>query len=356
MENKMKKIIIAAVFMLVACSKTDTSPTPTPAPTPTPIPVPTVSSFIPDGWKALESFNETRFCAVAETVGEKIYVGLGYNGNGFSTVTNDWYEYDIGTNKWTKKQTFPGDARANAVSFSINGKIYVGLGTNYNRNNKEQVFTDLFEYDPATDKWSAKADFPSEGRDQPVFFTIANKGYVGTGNTIPSSAESVKSDFWEYDPATNKWAAKEDFPTRARCRAFGFAIGNKGYLGGGEDLNVNKLSDFFEYDPATNTWNKKLPISVAVSRSRGFSFNGAGYVVGGLLGTSNTNSNIVYKFDQIANEWTKISEIATNDDTFRGRLYPIATVTKTKAYIGLGAYGNSDNIRNQKDFYEYLPK
>ncbi len=355
----MKKLIIAAsaaIFMLVGCSKTDTTPTPAPVTPVIPPVTPTVTSFIPDGWKALGSFNETRFCAVAETVGEKIYAGLGYNGNGFTTVTNDWYEYDVATNKWTMKQSFPSDARANAVSFSINGKIYVGLGTNYNRSNKEQTYTDLFEYDPATDKWTAKADFPSVGRDQAVFFTIANKGYVGTGNTSPSSAATVTSDFWEYDPATNKWTAKADYPSTPRCRAFGFAIGNKGYLGGGEDLNVSKLSDFYEYDPATNNWNKKLSISVPVSRSRGFAFNGAGYAIGGLVGIGNTNSNAVYKFDPTANEWTKPSDMATSDDSYKGRIYPAAAVTKTKAYIGLGAYGNSENIRNQKDFYEYLPK
>ena len=355
----MKKLIIAAsavVFMLVACSKTDTAPTPTPTPVPVPVPAPTVTSLIPNGWKALDSFYETRFCGVAETVGEKIYAGLGYNSNGFLTVTNDWYEYDVATNKWTKKQSFPTDARANAISFSINGKIYVGLGTNYNRTDKAQVYTDFFEYDPATDRWTAKADFPTVGRDQPVFFTIANKGYVGTGNIDPLSAASVTRDFWEYDPATNKWSAKADCPSKSRCRAFGFAIGNKGYLGGGEDLNVSKLSDFYEYDPATNSWNQKSPISVAVSRSRGFAFNGAGYVVGGLLGTGNTISNTVYKFDPTANEWTKTNEMATYDDTYKGRFYPVATVTKTKAYIGLGAHGNSDFVKNQKDFYEYLPK
>ena len=352
----MKKLIVAAsaaVFMLAACSKNDTTPTPVPV---TPPVTPTVTSFIPNGWKALDSFNETRFCAVAETVGEKIYAGLGYNSNGFFTVTDDWYEYDVATNKWTKKQSFPTDARANAISFSINGKIYVGLGTNYNRADKVQTYTDFFEYDPATDKWTAKADFPTAGRDQPVFFTIANKGYVGTGNTNPSSATSVKSDFWEYDPATNKWSAKADFPSTSRCRALGFAIGNKGYLGGGEDSNVSKLSDFFEYDPTTNSWKQKSPISVAVSRSRGFAFNGIGYVVGGLLGTGNTISNAVYKFDPTANEWTKTSEIATYDDSYKGRLYPVATVTKTKVYIGLGAHGNADFMRSQKDFYEYLPK
>ncbi len=129
------------------------------------------------------------------------------------------------------------------------------------------------------------------------------------------------------------------------------------FFRGYKSLLHPKLSDFYEYDPTADKWTKKTPISVVVSRSRGFAFNGAGYALGGLLGRAgDTNSNAVYKFDPTANEWTMPSEMATFDDTYKGRLYPVAATTKTKAYIGLGAYGNSDNIKNQKDFYEYLPK
>jgi hypothetical protein len=42
-------------------------------------------------------------------------------------------------------------------------------------------------------------------------------------------------DFWEYDPATNTWTQKADFGGTARYSAVGFSIADKGYLGTGTD-------------------------------------------------------------------------------------------------------------------------
>ena len=40
-------------------------------------------------------------------------------------------------------------------------------------------------------------------------------------------------DFWEYDPATNTWTQKADFGGTTRSVAVGFSIGSKGYIGTG---------------------------------------------------------------------------------------------------------------------------
>lgn len=48
---------------------------------------------------------------------------------------------------------FPGEARNNAIAFVLNGKGYVGLGTN-----STTMFKDFYEYDPATDTWTKIAD------------------------------------------------------------------------------------------------------------------------------------------------------------------------------------------------------
>ena len=47
----------------------------------------------------------------------------------------------------------------------------------------------------------------------------------------------ILKDFWEYDPATNAWTQKADFGGTARYGAVGFSIGSKGYIGTGSDLN-----------------------------------------------------------------------------------------------------------------------
>ena len=90
---------------------------------------------------------------------------------------------------------------------------------------------DFWEYDPAANTWTQKADFGGGTRSQAVGFSIGNKGYIGTGK----EDWAYKRDFWEYDPATDTWTQKADFGGTARCDAVGFSIGNKGYLGTGFD-------------------------------------------------------------------------------------------------------------------------
>lgn len=352
----MKKLLIYAncILLLTACSKTETTPTPVPVVVTPPV-VPTIKTYIPEGWKSLQAFNEPRVCATAVAVGDKIYMGLGYNGSGSdftSSVSEDWYEYDPTANKWTAKATFPGAPRANAVGFVINDKVYVGLGTFYN-SSKSDTFTDFYEYDPASNKWTKKADFTGGGRDQPVWFNIGNKGYVGTGNIDPRYADTVTSDFWEYDPTTDKWAQKASLTGVARCRAFGFAVNGKGYIGAGEDRTTAKLSDFFEYDPTTNKWLKTADFPEGNARARGFGFGEFGMVAGGRVGAGNTISGNLYQFNPKDATWAKKSDMAAENDTQKGRSYPVALAVKSKIFVGLG---NASAANPLKDFYEYVPK
>src|SRR5580765_6530695 len=57
-------------------------------------------------------------------------------------------------NTWTQKTSFGGTERYGVVGFSIGSKGYMGTGfSNYN------YYKDFWEYDPATDAWTQKADF-----------------------------------------------------------------------------------------------------------------------------------------------------------------------------------------------------
>jgi len=41
---------------------------------------------------------------------------------------------------------------------------------------------DFWEYDPATNVWVQKVNFGGDAREQAIGFSIGNKGYIGTGN------------------------------------------------------------------------------------------------------------------------------------------------------------------------------
>ena len=98
-----------------------------------------------------------------------------------------------------------------------------------------QYTKDFWEYDPAANTWTQKADFGGTARYGAVGFSIGSKGYIGTGYD-----GSYIKDFWEYDPAANTWTQKADFGGTARYGAVGFSIGSKGYIGTGYDGSYNK--------------------------------------------------------------------------------------------------------------------
>ena len=52
-----------------------------------------------------------------------------------------------------------------------------------------------------------QSDFPSAAKDI----------------SVPATMASVKKDFWEYDPATNAWTQKANFGGTGRANAAGFS-------------------------------------------------------------------------------------------------------------------------------------
>ena len=77
-------------------------------------------------WIELSDFEGLpRTDAVAFTIGNKAYLGTGYDG---TDRLKDFWEYDPLVNQWTKKTDFPGAARNGAVGFGTNSKGYIGTG------------------------------------------------------------------------------------------------------------------------------------------------------------------------------------------------------------------------------------
>jgi hypothetical protein len=116
----------------------------------------------------------------------------------------------------------------------------------------------------AQDTWTQKADFGGTARSGAAGFSIGSKGYIGTGY---DSNISDQKDFWEYDPATNAWTQKADLGEAivGRIAAVGFSIGSKGYIGTGYGgYPVWWLNDFWEYTPDGGG----LTLTSAVSRRK----------------------------------------------------------------------------------------
>ena len=193
---------------------------------------------VADSWTQKTDFGGIeRMFAVGFSIGSKGYIGTGGGwSNALATDQKDFWEYDPALNTWTQKADFGGTARSDAVGFSIGSKGYIGTGAD-----DSSGYKDFWEYDPVSNTWTQKADFGGTGRAYAVGFSIGGRGYIGTG--------SLTRDFWEYDPALNTWTQKADFGGTGRSGAVGFSIGSKGYIAMGWLGGSSALKDFWEYDP-----------------------------------------------------------------------------------------------------------
>ncbi|HYV91850.1 MAG TPA: PKD domain-containing protein [Chitinophagales bacterium] len=249
----------------------------------------------------------------------------GYAGCGANA--NDFWRYDPATDSWTQEATVPGaTARRAGIGFSINDKGYAGTG--------DGPLNDFYEYDPAANTWTAKASM-SIARNFAAAFAIGTKGYVGGGNYL--------NDLWEYDSSTDVWTQKSDLPFSWWGHAAAFAIDDKGYFSTG--LAPGFTAETWEYDPVTNSWTQRATMPGGVrSDARGFAICGKGYV---MTGGEGPYYNDLWQFDPVLNSWIQKADIPTN-----GRDDGASFAIGSKGYFGLGQIsGSTDTI----DFWEYTP-
>jgi N-acetylneuraminic acid mutarotase len=203
-----------------------------------------------DAWTQKADFGgSARKAAVGFSLDGKGYIGTGYDGK----VKKDFWQYDPSSNTWVEKNGFQGDPREDAVAFTIESFGYLGTGIN----KFDQLTDDFYRYDPALNMWSNIKKIPGIRRAA-VSFSINGKGYVGTGNDGTLSDIFIK-DCWEYDPASNTWTQKSDLPGNGREEAVGFSINDKGYIVSGleEIFTFPKKKDCWEYNPANDSWTQK---------------------------------------------------------------------------------------------------
>ncbi|MCE7064099.1 kelch repeat-containing protein [Dyadobacter sp. CY326] len=252
----------------------------------------------------------------------------------------NWYRTGI--------PNFGGSARSRAVSFVIGNKGYIGTGLT---SETVQRVKDFWSYDATTKIWSQVAPFEGSGRNDATAFVVGGKAYVGTGfDGVTTVDGGYKKDFYQYDPATNKWTKKADFAGGTRQYATSFVADNRAYVGLGYN-GSGFYQDFYEYNPTTDKWTEIATFTGGKRRGAlSFTVGGKAYVGFGQTnaGTASEPKDL-YSFDPAGNggsgAWTRME--SNTDDNFSGRSFATALVINEKAYV-VGGLGKSDT-------WEYTP-
>jgi hypothetical protein len=210
-----------------------------------------------------------------------------------------WINTIVVADRWRKLNNFPGGEIYKGVGYAINGKGYAGMGTKIS-NDLQKV---LWEFNPATETWIRKADFPGAGRILPFIFVNSRYGFVGGGQSYDNTASQVPyTDFYRYNPVLNTWTRMADAPLVEKSYIGGFAstISN---------LHAANLAQGFisRYAEETNIWSQ-IPAegSSRYNYPGTFSINNKIYFVCGMnINLANGTTNMVWEFDTETNIMTR---------------------------------------------------
>ena len=268
------------------------------------------------------------------SIGSRAYLGCGWNG---TTMYQDFWEYDPGTNSWTQKTDYPAGPRLSAFGFSIGAKGYAGCGLDQYLSAQP----DFYEYNPVTNAWTAKAYFTGTPIFGAASAVASNKGYVICGDDWDPNYWR-HNEVYVYDPANNTWNFSTYFPADGRRDPLAATVANKIYTGTGNDNSYTETGDWWRFDPLTSTWTQMMNFGgSARSQAVAFAVNGKIY-----LGTGGIADEVdFWEFDPALNAWTRV-----NDFPGQGRENAASFVIGNKGYLACGTSGT-----NYNDLWEFDP-
>jgi hypothetical protein len=201
----------------------------------------------------------------AASVAGRIYVFGGILGPpGVTVAHRALWIYDVANNSWSRGADLPTDNFGAAVA-AIDGKIYLAYGSGF--------FTQTWQYDPATDTYTRRADAPFVPQTSRLHGVNLNGelhafagGFGGTSHVI-------------YNPTLDQWRVGPDMPLGVTDPAVG-VLGGKVLVVGGVPQALTQI-----FDPATNSWTQGAPVVGAAGgfdNTQGAVLGKTFHVVGGL--------------------------------------------------------------------------
>ncbi len=266
---------------------------------------------------------EARENAVQFTIGDTVYIGLGRNTD--YAALNDFWKYSHSTNKWERIKPFPGGVRTSATAFTIDNIGYVGLGFGSSYNDMKK---DFYSYNPTTNSWTQIADFGGVARSEATSFVIDSVAFVGSGE----ESNDQLNDFWKYEPKTDKWTEISTFSGGKRSSASSFVLNGKGYVVGGFYTIAAKITpygDLQQYDPISDKWVEKINYDYYMTDSyeaTAFVFENKAYVCYGA-------GREIVVYDTLTNNFESLGDLL---DLKTNRYNPVSFVIHDSAYLGLG--------------------
>jgi N-acetylneuraminic acid mutarotase len=263
----------------------------------------------------------------AATLRDKIYVVGGFEKPGVGNVLNlaitaSLEEYDPSTDRWTAKAPMPVGLHHVGIGVA-GGRLYVIGGYRQSGLSVWHPVATVYAYDPDTDTWEERAPMPT-ARGALSVTEHDGKLYAigGYDRTANSAAVEV------YDPVRNLWTSRAPLPTPrdhlATATLFGkvYAIGGRVNGDYRRNLSVTEV-----YDPVTDQWKRAADLPTARSGITAAVVGGRVYVFGGEGGAGTFRDNEAY--DPARDAWQAMAPMPTarhglGSAVVQGRIYVLS--------------------------------
>jgi N-acetylneuraminic acid mutarotase len=263
----------------------------------------------------------------AATLRDKIYVVGGFEKPGVGNVLNlaitaSLEEYDPSTDRWTAKAPMPVGLHHVGIGVA-GGRLYVIGGYRQSGLSVWHPVATVYAYDPDTDTWEERAPMPT-ARGALSVTEHNGKLYAigGYDRTANSAAVEV------YDPVRNLWTSRAPLPTPrdhlATATLFGkvYAIGGRVNGDYRRNLSVTEV-----YDPVTDQWKRAADLPTARSGITAAVVGGRVYVFGGEGGAGTFRDNEAY--DPARDAWQAMAPMPTarhglGSAVVQGRIYVLS--------------------------------
>ena len=172
-----------------------------------------------------------------------------------ATITIKYYDDYVFTDKFTLVQAVVDDVSPAEIS---SWQPIVITGSNFNPD------AEMNQVEIGGRKSSILSSSPTEiSVDLPSGLTNGSHNVVVT--TIAGSPVTWSG----YIVLTTAWARLADFPPGGRVAAAGFSLGGRIYFGTGLDPNMQAMNDFWVYDPDTDQWTSRTNFPKEITYATG---------------------------------------------------------------------------------------